>query len=347
MVVVSHQELIRAPVIAQPLEPDRVKPGERKVMLIRFDGYPTPEVKWYLDGRELQQSDNMLITTFKNESTLIISRVSKDLTGKFEARALNEGGEARTSATLLVADDKPTYQPPKFITALRPQIVPEGEATIMEVEVESVPEAIFSWKQHGTPIESSQTVQIVSENNRSTLFIPESFVEHSGIFTVKAENPAGSIASTATLTVEHLLTPEEFTPPVVERAMQSAKVMDGEEVRLTCKINGVPMPRIKWYHDGQPVRENHGVRMTLSPNGEAVLHMAEVFPEDDGLYECKAVNPAGQTCTSAVLTIESKCFIKKENRTFPVTRLSQDTSTSPIQRVPRSQPDHRSARGTM
>lgn len=344
--VVSHQELIRAPVIGQPLEPDRVKPGERKVMTIRFDGYPTPEVKWYRDGREIRQSGEVLITTFKNESTLIISRAAIDQSGKFEARALNEGGEARTSATLLVADDKPTYQPPKFIAALRPQIVPEGEATIMEVEVESVPEAVFTWKQHGVPIESTDAVQIVSESNRSTLFVPESLVEHSGIFTVKAANPAGAVASTATLTVEHLPTPEEFTRPVVERQLQSLKVMDGEEVRLTCMINGVPMPRIKWYHDGQPVREHHGVRMTLSPKGEAVLHLAEVFPEDDGLYECKAVNPAGQASTSAVLSIERKPL--NINNAYQVNNefSLQDTSTFRIRRARPSQPGLRSARGT-
>jgi hypothetical protein len=150
---------------------------------------------------------------------------------------MNEGGEARTSASIQLRDVKTTaQQPPKFRKALRPQIVPESEAIIMEVEVESAPECIFSWKQHGTAIQSSEIMQIITQNNRSTLFIPESFVENSGIYTVKAENPAGSVASTATLTVERQLLAEEFTPPFIIKELPQTKVMDGEEVQLTCQV---------------------------------------------------------------------------------------------------------------
>jgi hypothetical protein len=67
------------------------------------------------------------------------------------------------------------------------------------------------------------------------------------------------------------------------------------------------MPRIKWYHNGQPVREHNGVMMSLSPQGEAVLRLAEAFPEDAGVYECKAVNRAGQITTSTTLHVESMC----------------------------------------
>lgn len=241
MIVVSHQELVRAPVIAQPLEPDRIELGVRKVMTVRYDGYPTPEVKWYHNGREIQQNENRLVTTFNNESTLVIVRCDADSAGKYEARAMNEGGEARTSASIQVeqhpqqAEKMP--KPPKFRKALRPQIVPEGEATVMDVEVEPTDECVFVWKQHGNVIQSSPAMQISTiSNNRSTLFIPESFVESSGIYTVKAENPAGSVASTATLTVERQLLAEEFTPPVVVRQLDQTKVMDGEEVRLTCQV---------------------------------------------------------------------------------------------------------------
>ena len=66
------------------------------------------------------------------------------------------------------------------------------------------------------------------------------------------------------------------------------------------------MPRVKWYHNGNPVREQKGMTMSLSPRGEAVIHFQEIFPEDAGMYECKAVNPAGQAITSANLLVESK-----------------------------------------
>lgn len=70
------------------------------------------------------------------------------------------------------------------------------------------------------------------------------------------------------------------------------------------------MPRVKWYHNGQPIREHKGVSMSLSPQGEAILRLGEVFPEDAGLYECKAINPAGQISTVATLSVESNLIVK-------------------------------------
>ena len=47
----------------------------------------------------------------------------------------------------------PGLIPPRFRKALRPQTVPEGEAVIFEVEVESLPDSGFTWQQHGVPIQ--------------------------------------------------------------------------------------------------------------------------------------------------------------------------------------------------
>lgn len=86
-------------------------------------------------------------------------------------------------------------------------------------------------------LQSSPILEISSQHNRSTLLIPESLVENSGIYTVKAENPAGSVTSTATLTVEKPLEEEDFTPPVVAKPLSSnLTVMDGEEVKLSCQV---------------------------------------------------------------------------------------------------------------
>ena len=68
------------------------------------------------------------------------------------------------------------------------------------------------------------------------------------------------------------------------------------------------MPRVKWFHNGKPVREHQGVTMSLSSEGQVVLHFAEVFPEDAGVYECIVANPAGEIATSLSLNVESNFF---------------------------------------
>jgi hypothetical protein len=45
--------------------------------------------------------------------------------------------------------------PPRFIEALKPQIVAEGEVVIMETLVESHPVCSFQWFQHSVPVKVS------------------------------------------------------------------------------------------------------------------------------------------------------------------------------------------------
>jgi hypothetical protein len=44
-----------------------------------------------------------------------------------------------------------------------------------------------------------------------------------------------------------------------------------------------------------------------SLGNKQILHILEAFPEDEGVYKCLVVNPAGQTNTSGFLKIEREC----------------------------------------
>ena len=99
-IVASRVDMHKAPFIILPLEPDEVERNGRIVMTVRFDGHPLPEIKWYHNNREIQQTNNTLINNYKNESILVIVQCTPNEVGKYEARAMNESGEARSSATL-------------------------------------------------------------------------------------------------------------------------------------------------------------------------------------------------------------------------------------------------------
>jgi hypothetical protein len=43
-------------------------------------------------------------------------------------------------------------------------------------------------------------------------------------------------------------------------------------------------------------------------NGTATLSINEVYPEDEGLYTCKAKNTLGETETTCRLTVQSKSY---------------------------------------
>ena len=98
---------------------------------------------------------------------------------------------------------------------------------------------------------------------------------------------------------------EHGTPPIFLWQLQSQKVMDGDEVRFTCKVKASPMPQVQWYHNGKIVQDNPDFRMSYNrESGEIVLFIVEVFPQDTGVYECAANNKFGSATTRAQLVVE-------------------------------------------
>lgn len=198
-------------------------------------------------------------------------------------------------------------EPPKFIKPLQPQIVPEGEVAILQAEVTAKPEVEFMWYRHGREIKSDEEleVQITSGNNKTSLVLGELFEDDSGDYSVTAENPVGRATSSATLLVEGE-DAEEAEPPVFNPPLTPIRVMDGEEVRFSCKVTGKPMPKLTWFQNGRPIGHHREVRLTQTPEGRAGLQILEVFPEDAGDYTCIARNKAGEARTTANLAVECK-----------------------------------------
>ena len=64
------------------------------------------------------------------------------------------------------------------------------------------PEVTFTWMFKKKPIKTSRDFQITSEGNKSTLVICEAFPDDSGAYTCKAQNEAGTVTTTAILTIE-------------------------------------------------------------------------------------------------------------------------------------------------
>lgn len=103
----------------------------------------------------------------------------------------------------------------------------------------------------------------------------------------------------------HIPIVESGSPPVFLWQLQSQKVMDGDEVRFTCKVQSQPMPQVTWYHNGKVVHDNPDFRTSYNTeNGEIVLFIVEVFPQDTGVYECVAGNKHGSATTRAQLIVE-------------------------------------------
>lgn len=67
---------------------------------------------------------------------------------------------------------------------------------------------------------------------------------------------------------------------------------------------GKPTPVVTWYHNNQPLKEGKQVSTYQDLEGTCKLAINEVFPEDAGVYTCRAVNPVGEAVCATALVVE-------------------------------------------
>ncbi|KAF2360265.1 Immunoglobulin I-set [Trinorchestia longiramus] len=306
--VLDRDELRQAPRITEPLKANVITAHSAVDMAAKFEAFPPPTIKWYKKGKEIKPSVEFNIEHQSNGTKLHIEEVFEDDSGEYEVRIFNDAGEARTAASLVVlkAEEKVIMEPPQFTKALAPQIVPEGEVAILDVEVRAMPEASFSWYRHGIKITDDEEleVSVTSEDNKSRLVIGEVFEDDSGDYSVTAQNEAGRASSTATLLVEGEGA-SEAVAPTFDPLLTPLQVMDGQQARFTCRVTGTPTPQIFWFHEGRPIGHHREVKVLQSQDGRVGLIISEVFPEDSGEYTCVARNKAGESRCTATLTVEA------------------------------------------
>ncbi len=100
---------------------------------------------------------------------------------------------------------------------------------------------------------------------------------------------------------------KEFTPPEFTENLKDLKVKDGEALALKAKVKGDPEPKVEWFKNGKLLASSDIMDLKYK-NGVANLSIGEVYPEDEGEYECVATNSVGKASTKCKLSIIRKCY---------------------------------------
>lgn len=314
----SHKlEVLRAPKITKPLPALVAEKLQTITLLVEFESHLPFETKWIWNGNEINTRGRFCITLFEKSAQLTINEIEKKDSGKYEFRIQNSKGEARSSGTITIEDqidvlkskiDKP--KAPHFKEIIEPQTVFLNEVLIIEANAESFPTASFLWFYKDIPLKPSSDIRIVTKNNRSVIFIEKAKAEHAGTYTCRAENVAGSVTCTARVDLIETKrnAVEGFIPPSFILPLSPVHVMDGQSVDLTCIVKGEPIPRIQWYHNGEPVQERKEIVLLQDSKGVCNLAISEVFPEDAGQYDCRATNILGEEKCSTSLSVEGSAI---------------------------------------
>lgn len=136
---------------------------------------------------------------------------------------------------------------------------------------------------------------------------------------VKALNDAGSLTTVCQVKIKLKSYPvlkidQECAPEFLMNLVPETKVMDGQEVTLTCICKALPAPEIKWLRNF-PGDANKFIPLVYTNDmksffdaetGKACLKIADTYPQDTGYYICVASNVHGTAESKTTLIVESK-----------------------------------------
>ncbi|XP_039752215.1 obscurin-like isoform X4 [Pararge aegeria] len=290
------------PSFIRPLQKQIVKDYEDCTLRVRCDGVPKPNVKWFLNGKEITNDDRHSIATEiggQVDSELEIKHFNASDTGKYKVVAFSVSGEAESQADISLAQI-----PPGFAHKLdRQKDVDEGEPLELRTKVDGSPIPTAKWFKDGVPIRPSQAVNFINQPGGIVgLSIDSCRPEDAGSYSLTVTNKLGDVASKATVEVG-----QKERKPAFIAELHPTKVIEGFPVKLEVKVIGHPQPTIKWTHNGKEiVPDGKRIRVVSQPDGTHSLLINEATPADAGTYAVIAVNDKGETTTKADLTVASR-----------------------------------------
>ncbi|XP_052706840.1 twitchin-like isoform X1 [Crassostrea angulata] len=197
--------------------------------------------------------------------------------------------------------EEPQEVAPEFTQNLSPEILREGDRLKLTCSVKGTPDPDVEWYFNGQLLKSDSHVKIRCIAGSCSLEISEVTVDDDGSYTCKAINSAG-VASTKT-SVQVTAKPQQklADPPRFITHPLGLRLNDGDAATLECQISG--SPEVKWYKGREQITDSEDFR--YENDGDTYrLVIAEVFPEDSGMYKCVAENEAGTASSSFTVFVE-------------------------------------------
>ncbi|XP_069798458.1 hemicentin-1 [Narcine bancroftii] len=250
------------------------------VLECQSNAVPPPTLSWLKDGKPLFKKPGLIVSD--DGSTLKIEAVQVLDSGRYTCEATNVAGKTEKNYNLNV------WVPPNIqgSNELSKITVMKGNLISLICESSGIPPPSLMWKKNGSPLLNDLNGQVRVVSGGRQLQISNSKLSDSASYTCEASNIAGATKKEYTL--------EVYVRPSIHnsgRQPTEVIVVQGNDVNLECKAQGIPRPALTWLKDDRPLVNNRGV--TILNNG-LLLQVKNAQVYDTGRYTCVAVNVVGQ-----------------------------------------------------
>ncbi|XP_012591877.2 hemicentin-1 [Microcebus murinus] len=261
---------VQVPPVISPHPKEYVTAVDKPIMLsCEADGLPPPDITWHKDGQAITESIRQRVLS---SGALQIAFAQPGDAGQYTCTAANAAGSSSTSTRLTV------HVPPRIRSTEVHYTVNENSQAILPCVADGIPTPAINWKKDNvllTNLLGKYTAEPYGE-----LILENAGLEDSGTYTCVANNAAGEDTHTVSLTVHVLPTFTELPGDVA--------LNKGEQLRLSCKATGIPLPKLTWTFNNNIIPAHFD-----SVNGHSELVIERVSKEDSGTYVCTAENSVG------------------------------------------------------
>ncbi|KAK0423255.1 hypothetical protein QR680_008049 [Steinernema hermaphroditum] len=276
------------PSFAKGLEDKSVPKGSALALEIEVDGKPK-QVKWLKNGSPVDERRAKVEDLGNGKYRLTIPEMGDDDFGDYSVVVSNDAGEATSKAKVTVAEGKP-----ELVSGLVPTSVKEGETVKLEVKTKG-PVKQVKWYRNGDEIKDAETKDL--GDGTYQLIIPSAKKSDAGEYKVVLSNDAGSVDSSAALTVKK--EPIRFKKGLED---QTAKV--GDKVILEVETNGKPK-QVKWYKNGKEIAPGDHAEPKAVSDTKYQLVIPEATEDDSADFKVVVTDDDGESAdSSCALTVK-------------------------------------------
>ncbi|XP_029939546.1 obscurin [Salarias fasciatus] len=180
-----------------------------------------------------------------------------------------------------------TNSPPVFESLLADCTTKTGETIKLTCKVSGSPKPVISWLKDGLPLEDDPRHIITADRSGTCSLILDSLsAEDSGQYACYATSSMGNAGTLAKVVVQ--------APPRFVGRLESACLIEGEDIQFVCSTLTTPLPRIRWLKDGRELTDKQKYSIVNDArSGILSLTVMGATVDDIGQYECELWNELG------------------------------------------------------
>ncbi|NXR38407.1 MYPN protein, partial [Zosterops hypoxanthus] len=268
--VYSDEPIGQPPRFTQKLKSREVPEGSKVQLDCIVVGIPAPEVRWYCEGKELENSPDIQIIHTGDRHSLIIVEAFEEDTGRYSCFASNIYGTDSTSAEIYIEGN----------------VTSPAETDGISLWTSSTKISFMSFQKH---------ISLVYERNN--VCTPKYYLVM--FCNLQAQSPTNYLQGLDGRPI--------IAAPVFTKMLQDISASEGQLVVFECRVKGAPSPKVEWYREGTLIEDSPDFRILQKSMFLEIctLVIAEVFSEDSGSFTCTASNKYGTVSSIAHLTVKA------------------------------------------